>query len=148
MKLKFTVLFFLFSTLLLIAETVEYSSWIGMGPAEAYEAFGPPSHIYVHRGESPEEDTVVFYREGLYLFWFENRVWQVRADRTSSAVLGGIRIGDTADRVTALLGKALHSGIDGSQYYEIHRGAYPLRLRVLYGPDSTVDDLYLYRGDF
>jgi len=119
-----------------------------MDPVKAHDAFGPPTHIYVHPGEIAEEDNVVFYRDGIYLFWFRNRIWQVRIDKTSDAAVAGIRIDDTADTVISVLGKALYTGPEGSLYFEISRGSYPLRLRVVFDSDNTVDDLYLYRGDF
>ena len=67
--------------------------FIGMTMENAWAAFGVPSHIFSYRGDTPEEDDVVFYRNGLYLFWFQNRVWQVRADKNYSGSLGGVQIG-------------------------------------------------------
>lgn len=119
-----------------------------MDPAEAHAVFGPPTHIYVHQGDTAEEDNVVFYRDGIYIFWFRNRIWQVRADRTSDAVLAGVRIDDTMDTVISVLGPALYTGTDGSLYFELSRGSYPLRLRVVFGHAKVVEDIYLYRGDF
>ena len=148
MKLKRAALLCLFGASFLYADNPDYAAWIGMDPAGSHAVFGPPSHIYVHRGERAEEDNVVFYRDGIYLFWFENRIWQIRADRNSDAALAGIGIGDTRDRVIAMLGEALYTEADGSLYFEISRRSYPLRLRVVLDSGDTVEDLYLYRGDY
>ena len=125
----------------------DYAGWIGMGPAEAFESFGVPEELFVHRGTTPAEDDVVFFRDGIYLFWFENRVWQVRADRSSGAVLAGVAIGDTRNDVLRLLGAPLAVDLQ-SHFWELRREAYPLRLRVVFNQKGLVDDLYLYRGDY
>lgn len=136
------------SVLTLAADDLpDYAGWIGMSPGQALEFFGVPDELFVHRGRLPAEDDVVFFRDGIYLFWFENRVWQVRADRSSGAVLAGVAIGDTRDKVLRLLGTPLATDSESS-FWELRREAYPLRLRVVFSEKDLVDDLYLYRGDF
>ena len=148
MKLHQAVLLIFLGTSVLFAEVPDYAAWIGMRPAEACSVFGPPSHVYTHRGETENEDNVIFYRDGMYLFWFNNRVWQVRADRNSDAVIAGIRIGDSAEKVTGVLGESLYTESDGSLFFEIARKSFPLRLRLVFNSDDTVEDIYLYRGDY
>ncbi len=121
--------------------------YIGMEPDEVWNTFGPPTHLFSRRGDNAAEDDVVFYRSGLYLYWFQNRIWQVRADRNYSGFLAGIRIGDSLDSVLEkypdLLSKTAESII-----IEINRDIYPVRLRLALDSQGTVNDMYLFRGDY
>ena len=63
------------------AEELDIPSLIGMDLASAIEGLGAPQEAYAIRGEELWQDDVVFYYEQhLYLFWFRNRIWQVRLD--------------------------------------------------------------------
>jgi hypothetical protein len=148
-SIRAVCIFLTMCTALILAadEDPDYAGWIGMSPSEAWELFGVPDELFVQRGKLPAEDDVVFFRDGIYLFWFENRVWQVRADRSSGAVLAGVAIGDSRDEVLRLLGVPLAADSAGL-FWELKREAYPLRLRVVFSEGNLVDDLYLYRGDY
>jgi hypothetical protein len=132
---------------------------IGMSLAEAYAALGSPAEVLTHRGtESWQDDVVFYYPAHLYLFWYRNRVWQVRADTKYADAFLGLRMGWTREEVTAALGRpsqeladstliflpdaSLLVGPDGRS-----RGAFPLRLRVFF-QDGKLTDAYLYRADF
>ena len=71
-----------------VLDLILYEEWLGMEPAEVCARFGAPDELFVHRGATADEDDVVFYRDGLYLFWFENRLWQLRADHNAAITLG------------------------------------------------------------
>jgi hypothetical protein len=134
-------------------------SYIGITLAEASVALGTPAEVFSYRGgEGWQDDVVFFYPSHLYLFWFRNRVWQVRVDAKYVDVFLGLRIGMARDEVISAVGRqyqelpdslvffladaSLLVGTDGRS-----RGAYPLRLRAFFG-DGKLSDAYLYRGDF
>ena len=65
-----------------------------MDPSAALAAFGPPREIFPLRGlEEAEDDVVFFYDESLYMFWYRNRVWQVRFDRRFERRVLGLTMG-------------------------------------------------------
>ncbi len=126
---------------------VPVDTYIGMVPEQVWEVFGPPSHIFSYRGDSAEEDDVVFYRDGLYLYWFQNRVWQVRADINCKEAVAAVHIGDTLDSIIRKYPAVLlHT--EETVLLEINRDVFPLRLRLEIGNDKKVQDIYLYRGDY
>jgi hypothetical protein len=62
----------------LFAGDVDPTASIGMDPGSAFAAFGAPQEVYPFRGVEAWQDNVVFfYPDFSYLFWYENRVWQV-----------------------------------------------------------------------
>jgi hypothetical protein len=90
---------------------------------------------------------VFYYADNLYLFWFQNRVWQVRMDaRYSGPVLGKISLGQSREEVVSELGLPFHSD-DESIMYNLPPLGYPLRIRLFF-EDSRLSDVYIYRGDF
>jgi hypothetical protein len=134
-------------------------SLIGSTVAEAFAALGAPAEVFAYRGADSRQDDVVFYYPShVYLFWFQNRVWQVRADGRYEGPFLGLTMGSSRDQVIAAVGRQFQeladslvfllqdasqlAGADGRS-----RGAYPLRLRVFL-QDGKASDAYLYRGDF
>lgn len=122
-------------------------SLIGLTLQEVFTSFGPPIEVGVVRGDEPWQDDVVFiYPEGLSLFWFQNRVWQVRLSLPTSGEARGIRIGDSSLRVWELLGSPYYEEEDWALYH-VFTPNFPLRLRFFF-KGGAVEDIYIYRGDF
>jgi hypothetical protein len=119
---------------------------IGLSLEEAYASLGAPESVYALRGEEPEQDDVVFYYEDhLYLFWFENRVWQVRADRRFSRPVFDLSMGATRQQAIETLGSPILRFPDSLVFHIDDRG-YPIQARLYFEEDRLVD-VYCYRGD-
>jgi hypothetical protein len=122
-------------------------SLLGMELAEAFSTFGPPAEVFVQRGEQPWHDDVVFYYDRhLYLFWFQNRVWQLRVDRRYRDRFMGLRMGQVRSEVEQILGTPI-ARLEDSLIYQITDVGYPIRLRVVFEKTALID-AYLYRADF
>lgn len=128
----------------------QLDSLLGMTLAEAFREFGPPEEVFPVRGQQAWEDDVVFYYpDHTYLFWFRNRVWQVRADRRYASEALGVRMGEGESSVNAKLGPPFWSDT-ASEIFNIadlaSRG-FPIRARLFF-TDGKLSDLYIYRADF
>jgi hypothetical protein len=122
-------------------------SLLGLDLKSAMAAFGVPEEVYTVRGEAAWQDDVVFrYKESFHLFWFRNRVWQVRLDRMYPGVLRDLGIG--ADRQTVLLtlGKPFAEEGDWVLYHYAGNG-HPVRVRIFFD-QRGIEDVYIYRADF
>ncbi len=120
---------------------------LGMDPASALTAFGAPREIFALRGHSEAEDDVVFfYEQFLYLFWFQNRVWQVRFDRRFDGRVLGLAIGMSRVQVEAACPAPL-TGQDGSLYFDLDGCPCPARVRLLFDAEGLAD-IYVYRSDW
>jgi hypothetical protein len=125
----------------------DYSSLLGMSLAEAFETFGLPRQVSPVRGEEPWQDDVVFeYENGLSLFWYRDRVWQVRFGPGFRGSFSRFIMGSSRQDVLSALGEPLHREDDWFLYHFAGQG-YPLRLRLFFGEEG-LEDAYLYRGDF
>jgi hypothetical protein len=150
LHLKFSTLLLTLLLLLggnLCAEDIlDPPALIGLTLEEAYQSLGVPGEVYALRGTEPEQDDVVFYYPShLYLFWFENRVWQVRLDRRFSGQVFTFSMGASRQQVIAALGRPILEFPDSLVFHIGDRG-YPLQAR-LYFDDSGLVDLYCFRGD-
>jgi hypothetical protein len=120
---------------------------IGMDPPSALQAFGPPREIFPFRGAEDGEDNVVFfYDDYLYIFWFRNRVWQVRFDRRFEGEVLGLRPGMTRAQVEQASTRTLVSAGD-SLYFDVAGASYPVRTRLVFDSDALCD-IYVYRSDY
>ena len=120
---------------------------LGMTLAEAFLAYGAPSVVFPVRGEEDwQDDVVFFYPSRLYLFWYENRVWQVRLDERYQGELLGCSMGMSEQDVTGVLGDPLFREADWAVYTLADRG-YPVRARLVFTA-GQLSDLYVYRSDF
>jgi hypothetical protein len=120
---------------------------LGLRLSEAWASFGPPERVFALRGQETWQDDVVFqYPDGLSLFWFQDRIWQLRFSGSYSGNVYGLLLGDQADRLASLLGQPLAS-IGDSYVFELPYQGYPVRLRAVVR-GGKVADLYLYRADF
>ncbi len=89
---------------------------------------------------------VYYYDSYVYLFWYDNRVWQVRLDKRYEGSLGGVFMGDPKEKVLELLGAPFYA--DGeSIIYNLPDRGYPVRIRLFFEED-LLSDLYIYRSDF
>jgi hypothetical protein len=129
-----------------IGDEPDLASLVGLGLPEAFARFGPPLAVAALRGEQPWQDDVVFsYAGGLQLFWYRERVWQVRLDVRYDGRVYRLRMGSTRGRVLELMGPPSREEEQALVYHLEDRG-YPVRLRFYFEEDRLVD-LYCYRGD-
>lgn len=129
-------------------------SLLGLLPADVIDRIGSPEAVYPLRGESHWQDDVVFYyTANLYLFFYNNQVWQIRADYRFKGDILGITPAMSREDIYKILGKPYHTEESEDLYLNpagITRLAkgFPLRMRLVYDGSSKLYDIYLYRGDF
>jgi hypothetical protein len=131
----------------------DYVDYVGLTLQEAYEILGVPEEVFPFRGAEVWQDNVVFYYNNhIYLFWYGNRVWQVRLDKRYEGNLGPrgdpeiFFMGMERGLVRALLGEPFAED-EVSSIYLLPDQGYPVRLRLFF-ESGVLTDLYLYRGDF
>lgn len=123
------------------------ASLLGMTLQEATNAFGAPVDVFPLRGHHAWEDDVVFYyADHSYLFWFRNRVWEVRVDRRFTGTALGVKMGESKAQVQKVLGKPFHIGKSSEMFILPNRG-FPVRARLFFSK-GRLSDLYVYRADF
>lgn len=121
---------------------------LGWTLEEAFEKLGPPMNVLPLRGEQEWQDDVVFhYGSGLSLFWFQDRVWQVRIDSSFSGNFMDLKIGLSPEEVSRILERPPASSGEDWEVYFLPGYDFPLGLQVFYRENQAVD-YYLYRGDF
>ncbi len=126
----------------------EFSAKLGWTPAEAINWLGSPSSLFAYRGTETSEDNVVFYyQDHLYLFWFQDRVWQVRADERWVGNVDGVRMGMTLSEVIDFWGPPINNRDENPTWTLPDRG-YPVRVRLYFGDDNRLADIYVYRSDW
>jgi hypothetical protein len=122
---------------------------VGLTLPEAIQRFGAPEQVFAARGQESWQDDVVFYYPGhLYLFWYQNRVWQARVDENfagSFLASGPLAMRRSREEVLGLLGRPMRE-IGDSLIYHLEDRGYPVRLR-LYFREGLLADAYCYRGD-
>jgi len=155
------IIIFLFSLLPLHSQSrdnadlqLQVENLLGLAPAEVFAKLGAPESIYPLRGKAHWQDDVIFYYDSnIYLFFFDNRVWQIRCDHRSKQTILGITPGMKKAKVRGLLGKPYHSEdiediyLNPAGITRIEKG-FPVRLRLIYDKDNNLFDIYLYRGDY
>jgi hypothetical protein len=120
---------------------------LGTSLEEAFRSFGVPQKVSATRGEEPWQDDVVFeYGEGLSLFWYRDRVWQLRFGSDFPARFSDIHMGASREDITAALGAPFHAEDDWLLYHFAGQGC-PVRMRLFFG-DKGLEDIYIYRSDF
>ncbi len=120
---------------------------LGLDLAKALDRFGAPSTVLPLRGAEPWQDDVAFvYSTGYTLFWYADKLWQLRFTAPYAGSIYGLFVGDAADKVYSTLGSPYSREGDILVYRLPYRG-YPVRLRVSLSGDR-ISDLYLYRADF
>jgi len=142
-------LFFALCGLRAGADPLEATGVIGLQLKAAVDALGLPQSMFTYRGTDPTRDDVVFFypADHMYLFWYKDRVWQVRYDRRATAVVHGVSVGMSRAAVEAAVpGRPLVADGD-SLYVDLDSASFPTRMRIVFAED-TVTDLYVYRSDF
>ncbi len=120
---------------------------IGLELQTALRSFGPPQHVYPIRGDQPwQDDVVFFYSTHLYLYWYDDRVWQVRFDRNFEGSVLGLSMGASREDAQKSLGKPIASREDWEIFQLPDRG-FPVRARLFFTSDR-LSDIYIYRSDF
>jgi len=120
---------------------------IGMELKSAVETFGLPQSMFSFRGsEEARDDVVFYYPDHMYLFWYKDRVWQVRYDRRSTAVVHGVSLGMSRQEVEAAVPERPLVANGDSLYFDL-AGSYPVRVRLAFA-GSSLTDIYVYRSDF
>lgn len=130
-------------------QELDLPALVGLTLPQALERFGPPEQVFAVRGEESWQDDVVFYyREHLYLFWYQNRVWQARLDEHHAGgflAWRALTMGRSREEVLGLLGPPMRE-LGESLVYHLEDRGYPVRLR-LYFREGRLADVYCYRGD-
>lgn len=129
------------------AADFDLTQYIGLDLKSALETLGAPQEVFSHRGpEESLDDVVFYYPDYVYLFWYRNRVWQVRCDRRFVLPLFGVAMGMPREVIERTSTRQLSAKGD-SLYFDVDDGKYPLRVRLVFSNDA-LSDLYVYRSDF
>ncbi len=121
---------------------------LGIDFSQSMEILGSLSKIYPLRGTGAWQDDVVFFYENhIYLYWYNDRVWQVRWDSYAASSFMGIDPGSSSFEISGILELQPSSKGADWEIYFLKELPHPLRLRFFYDEDKAVD-FYLYRGAF
>ncbi|MBN2875196.1 MAG: hypothetical protein JXM71_08875 [Spirochaetales bacterium] len=120
---------------------------LGLSPAQAIERFGAPSRVFAVRGEEAWQDDVVFDYDGVALFLFKDRVWQLRVAAPYTAPVLGFLVGSTLERAVSALGVP-DTELAGAYEWVLPGEAWPVRLRAVPDASGAIAELYVYRADF
>jgi len=130
------------------ADSVEATQVIGMELKSVLTTLGLPQAMYTFRGPDQSQDDVVFYyADHIYLFWYKDRVWQVRYDRRATAVVHGVSLGMSRSEVQAAVPERPLVERGDSLYFDLDTDSFPVRVRLVFA-GSAVSDIYVYRSDF
>jgi len=123
------------------------SRYIGLDLKAALDALGSPQEVFSFRGPEESQDNVVFYySDFLYLFWYRNRVWQVRCDRRFAKPLFGVAMRMPREVIERTSRRQLAARGD-SLFFDLDEAKFPLRVRLVFS-NGSLSDLYVYRSDF
>jgi len=123
------------------------TQYIGLDLKSALNALGAPKEVFSFRGQDDAQDNVVFYYpDFLYLFWYRNKVWQVRCDRRFAKPLFGVAMGMPREVIERTSDKRF-TAVRESLYFDLDDAKYPTRVRLVFS-NGALTDLYVYRSDF
>lgn len=129
--------------------SADLSARLGWTPEEALAAKGTPANIFPFRGETPDEDNVVFYySDHSYLFWFQDRVWQTRVDSRWRGNIDGVSMGMTLEEVVEIWQRPPINNTDTAPTWTLPDRGYPVRIRLFFDGDGTLFDIYVFRSDW
>jgi hypothetical protein len=129
------------------ADDADPMTIIGMDLKTATAALGLPQSMFPFRGTEADRDDVVFYYpDHVYLFWFRDKVWQVRYDMSFTGTVFGLNLGTPRDQIQASPTRPLLP-LDDSLYFDVDSAGYPVRVRLVF-TGGYLSDLYVYRSDF
>lgn len=124
---------------------------LGSGIENLFRSDIIPSEIFPNRGVEADEDHVVFYyKNGVYLFLHNDRVWQVRYDRNFESSFKDLKMGQLRGEILIrFLESELIPISTGEDHltFQWDDSPYPVRMK-LYFSEGILDDLYVYRADF
>jgi hypothetical protein len=127
-------------------EAVDLPALIGLTLEEAYERLGVPARVYALRGDEQQQDDVVFYySDHLYLFWFQDRVWQARADGRFRGTVFSLPMGVSRRQVIESMGQPILE-FEESLVFHVEDRGYPIQARFYFESDR-MSDVYCFRGD-
>jgi hypothetical protein len=170
------ILFLLGDLSTVAADDFDPTALIGLDLPGAVSALGLPQRMFAYRGAVESQDNVVFYYPDYrYLFWYRDRVWQVRCDRRFAGQVLGLSLGMSRDDVekqsstasptsstsptspTSPTASSTSSPTPSAQrqlvpsgdslYFDLDGEKYPLRVRLVFTA-NVLTDLYVYRSDF
>ena len=90
---------------------------------------------------------VFYYPDHMYLFWYKDRVWQVRWDRRSTTGFRGVVPGMSRQEVEAVVTERPLMDSGDSLYFDLVAQSFPVRVRLVFA-GSGLSDIYVYRSDF
>ncbi len=126
----------------------EFSEMLGLTAEDVFSRSEIPESIFSYRGNTPDEDNVVFYYpDSIYLFWFQDRIWQVRADERWIGDVNGVRMGMNLQDVRELWGPPVNNRDDNPTWTLPDQG-YPVRIRLYFSDTGALNDMYVYRADW
>jgi hypothetical protein len=131
----------------LSADPLDPVSLIGLNLTAATSVLGLPQSMFPFRGSVEARDDVVFYYPAhFYIFWYMDRVWQVRMDRRYTDPVFGLAIGMSRGQAESLCPRAVLTDGDSS-YFDITSAHFPVRVRLVFA-ENLLSDVYVYRSDF
>lgn len=120
---------------------------LNLSLAAAWSRFGPPLRLFSVRGLEPWQDDVGFeYEGGLSLYWYRDRLWQIRLSDAYRGSCFGVFPGDSAEKALSLLGPPDRSEAAWLEWRLPYRG-YPVRLRAGIR-EGSIHEMFVYRSDF
>jgi len=123
------------------------TQYIGQDLKSALDSLGAPKEVFTFRGHDDAQDNVVFfYPDFLYLFWYRNKVWQVRCDRRFAKPLFGFAMGMPREVIERTSARHF-TAVGDSLYFDLDDAKYPMRVRLVFASGALID-LYVYRSDF
>ena len=132
-----------------LSESADFdpTRFIGLDMSAAVSSLGIPQNVFSFRGQEDTQDNVVFfYPDFFYLFWYKDRVWQVRCDRRFAKPLFGVAMGMPREVIERTSPRKLMAKGD-SLFFDVVDAKYPLRVRLVFSNDA-LSDVYVYRSDF
>lgn len=130
-----------------LPRAADFSGMLGWTSDEAYNRLGAPEEFFPYTDESGEECVVFYFKNHTYLFWYEGRVWQIRADRRWEGELDGIVMGSSRNDVEELWGPPIND-FDENPTWTLPDRGYPVRIRLYFNEADRLVDLYVYRSDW
>jgi hypothetical protein len=121
------------------------SSWLGLQPPAVVAAHGVPAEVFPLAVDDQRWQVVFFYPDHSYLYWTQNRVWQVRLDKLWTGTVQGLAMGASRADVEAALGAPLARG-DNWGIWSLPHQAFPRKLRLIF-TDGLLSDAYYYRSE-
>lgn len=130
------------------ADISDYASYLGMTIDQVQDKFGSPSQMFVYQGEEDRNGSVVFYfQDSFYLFWADDRVWQLRMDDRFADPEQVSLKGQSRQLILAEWGEPLLQN-DSMILYDLPDADFPIRCALYFSEADTLIDLYLFRSDY